>query len=232
MTKSVKENGKRFSRQSKISWWNQQKIKNTNCMVVGCGGIGSWTAIQLALLGVRKIILVDMDKIESSNLNRQFFNEDDVGKYKVEALATKINHMNSTIKYEEFTQPIESLNDEEFKNLHFVFDCLDNIKTREFLAKKCWDKKIPFIHSACSDVIGEVQLVVPKKTKQLKSYPDDMKEKDDRKSCKDFDPAVCTTNMIVASLQVDKFLDYLIRNQTKQPFIHYIRGKQLAYGES
>ena len=50
---------KRFSRQSKISWWDQKKISNANCLIVGCGGIGAWTALQLTFLGVRKIILIE-----------------------------------------------------------------------------------------------------------------------------------------------------------------------------
>ena len=85
------------------------------------------------------------------------------------------------------------------------------------------------MHSACSDVIGEVQLIVPGKTKPLREYSEEMKKSDD-KSCLHFDPAVCTTNMIVASLQVDKFLDYLIRKDTKNPFINYIRGYKISYG--
>ena len=221
---------KRFSRQSKIGWWNQRKLSNTNVMIVGCGGIGSWTALQLCFLGVRKITLVDMDTVEESNLNRQFFYEKEVGSFKTEALASKIYAINKKIKVEIYSNPVEKLNNQIYKNTNFVFDCLDNIKTREYLSAKCWELNIPFIHSACSDVIGEVQLCVKGKTDKMLPYPKEMSEEEDKKSCLDFDPAVCTTNMIVASLQVDKFLDYLVKGETKNNKVSYIRGKGITYG--
>jgi molybdopterin-synthase adenylyltransferase len=220
---------KRFSRQSKINWWDQKKISNANLMVIGCGGIGTWACSQLTMLGVRRLVIVDMDTVDKSNLNRQLYFEESIGKYKVEAAKQMLEKINSKIKIDVYNKPIQQLSDDTYNNIDFVFDCLDNIETREFLSKKCWDKKIPFIHSACSDVIGEVQLIVNGKTKPLREYSKDMK-KMDKKSCLDFDPAVCTTNMIVASLQVDKFLDYLIRKDIKNPFINYIRGNKLSYG--
>lgn len=200
-------------------------------MIVGCGGIGCYTALQLTFLGVRKLVLVDMDKVEESNLNRQFFYEKDIGKMKANSLKNKLSSINSKMKVEAFDRPVESLHKDYFNNIQFVFDCLDNIKTREYISKLCWDKNIPFIHSACSDVIGEIQLAVNGKTKPMKKYDAKLKQAEDKRSCKDFDPAVCTTNMVVASLQVDKFLDYLIRGEVKNPFISYIRGKCITYGE-
>ncbi len=221
----------RFSRQSKIKWFDQKKISNVNAMIVGAGGIGSYTALQLTFLGIRKLVLVDMDKVEESNLNRQFFYEKDIGKMKAEALADKLVKINSKLKIDIHTQKIETLEKEHYENIQVVFDCLDNIKTREYLSEFCWKEKINFIHSACSDVIGEVQLVIPDKTKKMKAYDVQMKQKEDKKKCTDFDPAICTTNMLVASLQVDKFLDYLIRKDIDKPFITYIRGTGIRYGD-
>ena len=200
-------------------------------MIVGCGGIGTWTALQLTMLGIRKLVLVDMDTVEESNLNRQFYYQEDINKDKVIALKEKLQNINPKLKIMTFTKPIQKLNKNEYKGIDFVFDCLDNIPTREYISKMCWDNKIPFIHSACSDVIGEVQLVVNGKTKVMKEYPKELKESTERKACKDFDPAVCTTNMIVASLQVDKFLDYLLKKDSSKPFVNYIRNTNLSFSE-
>ena len=221
---------KRFSRQSKISWWNQRKISDCNIILVGCGGIGTWTALQLTMLGIRKIILIDLDRVEESNLNRQMFYETDIGKYKVEALKEKLSSINSKLQIEIYDTSVQSVHDDTYKNVTAVFDCLDNIETREYLADLCWKKKIPLLHSACSDVIGEVQICIKGKTNSMKEYPQDMKEEQEKRSCKDFDPAVCTTNMIVASLQVDKFLNYLIKKDVKKPYTNYIRGFNLSFG--
>lgn len=217
----------RFSRQQKIGWWNQLKIGNINAMVVGCGGIGTWTAMQLTFIGVRKLILVDMDTVSESNLNRQFFFEKEIGNLKVDALASKIKSVNSKIKVDCYTQPVESLGKDTFQGVNVIFDCLDNIPTREFLEKLCIERKIPLLHSACSDVVGEVSLITHDNKTRME-YPQNMKEVQKKASCNDFDAAVCTTNMMVASLQVDKFLDYLLKGD-KHTRITYIRGKGISY---
>ena len=57
-----------------------------SAMVIGVGGIGSWIALDLALIGMGTIILIDSDTVELTNLNRTLFRLSDVGKYKTEAL--------------------------------------------------------------------------------------------------------------------------------------------------
>ena len=198
-------------------------------MLVGCGGIGSWTGLQLAMLGIKELTLVDFDTVETSNLNRQFFYESDIKKYKADVLKDKLEFINSKMKIINLRFPIENINEVYFKDVDFVFDCLDNIPTREYLEKVCWNLNKPFIHSACSDVVGEIQLVVKGKTKRMMKYPDNMKKLQERRSCNDFDPAICTTNMITASLQIDKFLDYLINRKVNKPITHYIRDMGIKY---
>lgn len=65
--------------------------KYHTCFVIGCGGIGNWVALDLALSGcIRDLILIDPDKIELSNLNRTIFDSTDIGCYKVDAIARHI----------------------------------------------------------------------------------------------------------------------------------------------
>ncbi|UJJ32584.1 HesA/MoeB/ThiF family protein [Halopseudomonas maritima] len=64
-----------------------KRIRSAKALIIGCGGIGSLTALQLAGSGVQKIVLVDPDSVELSNLNRQFmWSRKDVGSLKVEVL--------------------------------------------------------------------------------------------------------------------------------------------------
>lgn len=71
----------------------QQKIDDTALLIAGCG-VGSLIAISAARLGFEKFVLIDGDKVELSNINRQGFTSRDVGSYKVNALARRIKHIN------------------------------------------------------------------------------------------------------------------------------------------
>ena len=75
-----------FDRQKCIDGWKQKIISSSTCLVLGVGGIGCSVAFTLARLGVGKIILVDRDKVETTNLNRQMlFTIKQVGKFKVDS---------------------------------------------------------------------------------------------------------------------------------------------------
>lgn len=75
-----------FDRQLRIGGWKQEKVENSVCLLLGTGGLGCGVAMSLARLGVKKLILVDKDVVDTSNLNRQIlFSYQHVGMYKCEA---------------------------------------------------------------------------------------------------------------------------------------------------
>ena len=95
---------KKFSRQIIIKkiGINGQKINNSKILIIGMGGLGCPLLIYLANSSVKKIGIVDDDKITISNLNRQIlFSEKDVGKYKV-LVAKKLKLMTNKIKLKVF----------------------------------------------------------------------------------------------------------------------------------
>ena len=59
-----------FDRQKRIENWNQDKIEKQVCLLLGAGGLGCSVALGLARLGIGKMILIDKDVVETSNLNR------------------------------------------------------------------------------------------------------------------------------------------------------------------
>ncbi|MCR1954014.1 sulfur carrier protein ThiS adenylyltransferase ThiF [Clostridioides mangenotii] len=73
------------------------KLKKGSIAVLGLGGLGSNIAISLARIGVGNLVLVDYDVVEPSNLNRQQYYIDDIGKYKTQALSENINRINPFI---------------------------------------------------------------------------------------------------------------------------------------
>ena len=93
---------KRFEKQiilKKIGLAGQKKIFYGNVLIIGIGGLGCPLLTYLAASGVGKIGIVDFDKVEISNLNRQtLFNLSDIGKFKVNQAKKVINKINKKIK--------------------------------------------------------------------------------------------------------------------------------------
>ena len=70
-----------FDRQRRIEGWNQERLGKEVCLLLGAGGLGCYVAMGLARLGVGKLIIIDKDEVDISNLNRQIlFEHEDVGK--------------------------------------------------------------------------------------------------------------------------------------------------------
>jgi len=75
------------------------EILNASCVgLAGCGGLGSNAAVALTRAGIGHLILADLDRVELSNLNRQYFFQDDIGQYKVEALAKHLKAINPEVR--------------------------------------------------------------------------------------------------------------------------------------
>ena len=76
------------------------KVKGARVGIAGCGGLGSAVAVALTRTGVGRLLLVDFDVVEPSNLNRQQFFVDQIGKRKTEALAENLKRMNPYVAIE------------------------------------------------------------------------------------------------------------------------------------
>ena len=76
------------------------ELKNRTVGVAGCGGLGSNVAVALARVGIGKFIIADFDKIEESNLNRQYFFFNQIGKFKASALAENIEKIDRKVVLE------------------------------------------------------------------------------------------------------------------------------------
>jgi bacteriocin biosynthesis cyclodehydratase domain-containing protein len=77
----------------------QRRLARASVVILGCGGLGSWSACCLACAGIGSLVLVDDDRVETSNLNRQLlFAEGDIGQLKVEAAARSLAEHNSKLR--------------------------------------------------------------------------------------------------------------------------------------
>jgi len=121
------------------------RIRNAHVMVVGIGGVGSWAVEALARSGVGRLTLVDLDHISESNINRQIHALDDtVGQAKVEAMASRIAHINPdcrALAIDDFVEPdnwaaMLARAVEAHGPLHAVIDACDEVKAK--LAMAVW----------------------------------------------------------------------------------------------
>lgn len=122
------------------------KISNLTIMIVGVGGVGGYTVESLARCGVKKLILVDYDKVDITNFNRQIIaSKTNLGKYKVEAFKERILDISDTeveIVPKHFSKELL-----EQYNPDYLVDAVDDIQAKKEMIKLCLDKKIPFISS-------------------------------------------------------------------------------------
>ena len=122
------------------------------------GGLGCPLLTYLASSGVSNIGIVDFDKVELSNLNRQIlFNTSDIGKFKVNQAKSKISRINKEIKIKTFKIKISKKNiDSIIKNFDIICDGTDNFNTRYLINDYCKKNKKILISAAISKFDGHL----------------------------------------------------------------------------
>jgi len=152
---------RRFEKQiilKKISISGQKKIKNSKVLIIGIGGLGCPLLTYLASSGVCNIGIVDHDRVELSNLNRQIiFNSSDIGKFKVIQAKTKIKKIYKDIKIKAFKEKVSNKNIKKIiKNYDIICDGTDNFNTRYLINDECKKNKKILISGAISKFDGQL----------------------------------------------------------------------------
>ena len=151
----------RFKQQiilKKIGFAGQKKIKSAKILIVGMGGLGCPLLAYLASSGVCNIGIVDHDRVELSNLNRQIlFNTSDIGKFKVNQAKSRISKIYKKIKIKSFKIKISKKNIESLiKNFDIICDGTDNFNTRYLINDYCKKNKKILISAAISRFDGHL----------------------------------------------------------------------------
>jgi len=136
----------------------QEKLGQSNVTIVGLGGLGSVSALFLALAGVGTLRLVDQDTVELNNLHRQIlYTLADLRYPKVEAAAQHIKQMNPETKVEPRPENLDSENmDAILANSDCVVDGLDNMQTRYLINRSCVESRIPYVFGGAIGMEGNV----------------------------------------------------------------------------
>ena len=145
----------RYSKQiilKQVGILGQKKISSTKVLIVGVGGLGCPVVLYLANLGIKNIGIVDHDKVDLSNLNRQIlFNTKDIGKFKVDRAKKFLQKVNEKIKINTYKTKIIKNNIQNILNKYdIICDCSDNFTTRYLLNDFCLKNKKILISAAIS----------------------------------------------------------------------------------
>ncbi|HEX2786931.1 MAG TPA: ThiF family adenylyltransferase [Ignavibacteria bacterium] len=211
----------KYSRFELISWWDQSILKNAKILVVGCGALGNEIVKNLAMLGVGNIFVVDMDKVEKSNLTRSvLFREEDEGKYKAEIIAKRAKEINKDVNVKYYAVNIFNLGLGVFKEMDLVICGLDNREARLFVNQSCRKANKVWIDGAIEVLTGVARVFYPENSP---CYECTMSEIDyqllnKRKSClllgiEDIEqgkiPTTPTISSIIAAIEVQEAVKVL-----------------------
>jgi molybdopterin/thiamine biosynthesis adenylyltransferase len=211
----------RYSRFKLISWWKQSILKNSKILVIGCGALGNEIVKNLAMLGAGNIFVVDLDKVEKSNLTRSvLFRKEDEGKLKAETICKRAKEINDEINISYFNGNVFELGLGVFKEMDIIICGLDNREARLFVNQSCWKVSRPWIDGAIETLNGVARMFIPPDgvCYECTMSEVDYKLLNKRKSClllglDDIQqgkiPTTPTISSVIAGVQVQEAVKYL-----------------------
>jgi molybdopterin/thiamine biosynthesis adenylyltransferase len=167
---SALENGivpERYARNMRtFSLEDQAALLRARVGVVGLGGLGGTVAEVLARMGVGRLTLVDGDRFEESNLNRQLLSTvDGLGQLKSEAAQARVGRINPSVDVNALTEFVTADNaGAVLEGCNVVVDCLDNLRTRFVVEDACRRIGCPLVSAAVAGASGHVTTIFPEDT--------------------------------------------------------------------
>ena len=201
----------------------QRKLFSSNVAIVGCGGLGNIIANNLIRAGIGKIILVDNDYVELTNIHRQIlFDERDARKknLKVVVAAKKLRVINSEVEIVPVVNNINASNIEELiKNVDLVMDGTDNLETRFLINDTCVKHGIPWIYGAVIATEGMTMNILPDETACFRCLIRNIPSRGTLPTC-DTAGILNTAVNVIASLQSTEAIKLLIGEKVRKEALH------------
>ncbi len=153
----------RFSRLRLIGWWDQEKLARTKVLVVGAGALGNEIVKNLALLGFRQMLVVDLDNIEHSNLSRSIlFRPADIGQSKAKAAAAAARGIfEDIVAHHLQANIIHEVGLGVFGWADIILGGLDNGEARLWVNRSAWKMNRPWIDGAIEGINGVARVFLP-----------------------------------------------------------------------
>ncbi|MBN1195715.1 MAG: HesA/MoeB/ThiF family protein [Methanomicrobiaceae archaeon] len=148
----------------------QERLREAAVLVAGAGGLGTSIALHCAYAGIGRIRIVDQDRVDLSNLNRQILYRDaDLGKSKAVAAAERLRGAGPHLRVEPVEASIDAENVRELaEGVDLILDGMDNFDARYLLADAARECAVPFIHGAIHGFFGQVTTIIPETTPCLR----------------------------------------------------------------
>ncbi len=162
--KSKHEDLSQWSRQTLLPEFGlegQKKLMDATVAIIGMGGLGCPAATTLLSAGVGKLILIDGDMVELSNLHRQpLHGTKDIGKKKVHSARESLTHINSITHIECVEDYLDESNGLDFiQGCDVVIDATDNIQTRQLIDQLSKQSNVPMIYGGLYRWEGQVAIL-------------------------------------------------------------------------
>jgi adenylyltransferase/sulfurtransferase len=153
----------RYGRLRLIPWWRQDRLATAKVLVVGAGALGNEALKNLALLGVGTVHVIDLDRVEASNLSRSvLFRAEDGGRPKAEAAAQRARELNPDVTIHAHHGDVTTdLGLGLFAEMDVVLGCLDNREARLWVNRQCWKVGTPWVDAGIQEIQGVVKVFVP-----------------------------------------------------------------------
>ncbi len=166
----------RYERQMMLAGWGregQEKLRQARVLLVGVGGLGSAVATYLAVAGVGELRVIDCDKVELSNLNRQIlYSDGDLGREKALVAKERLELLNPGVRVEAIADRITEENVHDLVADDLIVDATDNLDTRYILNNMAFERSLPLFHGAVYGFEGRATTIVPGKTSCLRCLYD------------------------------------------------------------
>jgi molybdopterin-synthase adenylyltransferase len=148
----------------------QQKLCSSSVVIIGAGGLGSNFANHFVRAGFKKVRIIDKDRVELSNLQRQWlYDEKDIGSYKADAAFKKLSVVNSDVEVDSIVSEFNESNAKDLiKDFDIVMDATDNFKTRYIIDDICFELKKPWVFTGILGAEAQTMLIEPGVTKRLR----------------------------------------------------------------
>lgn len=136
----------------------QEKLRNSSVAVIGAGGLGCPVLQYLTAAGIGKISIIEFDKVEEANIQRQvLYGSDDVGKLKSIIAKARLEHLNSFTEVNILNIMLDEANSfSALKEHDIIIDATDNLRTRYIINDTCIMLNKPMVHGAIYKFEGQV----------------------------------------------------------------------------